>query len=841
MTAKPQLKLRSFLATVAVLAGIVAPSPSSLRPATAATTYVAPSNASRIAAGDGFLCMAGGSISSPATVLCSGLNTFGQLGDGTTTNRTGLTAIANSSKIQSPKAVAVGSKHACAISGSGSDSPGAGVLYCWGDNTWGQLGNGTNTSSSSPVQVSDNGSFTNSDIAGVVAGREHTCAVNSTMKLFCWGLNAQGQLGDGTTTNRNVPTAVAGVFTAGTTQASANFYPWVAAGDIHTCAALSGTNRVYCWGDNTSGQLGDGTTTSRTLPVDTGTSGGAAGVANTYKSPIAAGLDFTCVRDTATLKCWGDNSRGQLGDGSNTQRLTPTAVSSSTGLNQADSWSIAAGGQTACAISNTSGSSSYTVWCWGANDAGQVGDNTTVAKNTPTKVLDNSAAGFDNESANMGPNSMFENPWGLTVGKSVTNGFACVTMWCWGKNNAGQFAQGNTTDAPLAVKVGIATVTPTTTSTTSTTIAARATTATGAKATAVLKGGKVEVTFSDLPASALSRVSVVVTPTSFDLSTPRFGASYTDYDAVNLTGSDLPTVTNNGFTITVDKMTKRTYTNGVPSSPVVENFTTTGSYHIRYSVTGATMAGYPNGWIARNVSSPSFVPLSVTAEATTTTTTTTAAATTTTVANVYAAAKPGITVTDTKVYTAPPAEVAASSAINVLTKAQNKVMDVQTKTPAVCVPNDDELVFIDEGKCIAEVVNAKTRAVLRTLKTTVVADDISEVKVGNEIVTLAPIYFDVMSTKVDAKAMGRLRSLKTRISAAGSVLLIGHSGTLNGNSPANVAVSKARAESTLAALKSIRAQGPFAIAGVGALDPASNGKTEADQAKNRRVVIVLIP
>jgi outer membrane protein OmpA-like peptidoglycan-associated protein len=208
---------------------------------------------------------------------------------------------------------------------------------------------------------------------------------------------------------------------------------------------------------------------------------------------------------------------------------------------------------------------------------------------------------------------------------------------------------------------------------------------------------------------------------------------------------------------------------------------------------------------------------------------------------VFAAAKPGVTVTDSKVYTAPPAEVAADSAINVLTKAQNRVMDINTKTPAVCLPNDDELVFIDEGTCIAEVVNTRTRAVLRVLKTTVVSDDISEIKVGNAIVTLAPIYFDVMSSTLDAKATARLKSLKSQISAAGSVLLIGHSGTLNGNSPANVEISRARATSTLAALKAIGAKGPFAVSGVGALDPARTGKTEADQAKNRRVVIALIP
>jgi len=236
---------------------------------------------------------------------------------------------------------------------------------------------------------------------------------------------------------------------------------------------------------------------------------------------------------------------------------------------------------------------------------------------------------------------------------------------------------------------------------------------------------------------------------------------------------------------------------------------------------------------------------STTIAATTTTvaaTTTTAKATTTTVSGgVYASAKPGVTVTDTKVYTTAPAEVAADSAINVLTSAQNKVMDIETLTPSICLPNDDELVFIDEGKCIAQVVNAKTRAVLKTLKTTVVSDDISEVKIGNAIVTLTPIYFDAMSSTLDVTALARIKSLKAKVSAAGSVLVIGHSGTLNGNSPANKAIARDRAIATVAALKAAGAVGPFATSGVGALAPASTGKTEAAQAKNRRAVIVLIP
>lgn len=251
-------------------------------------------------------------------------------------------------------------------------------------------------------------------------------------------------------------------------------------------------------------------------------------------------------------------------------------------------------------------------------------------------------------------------------------------------------------------------------------------------------------------------------------------------------------------------------------------------------------------------SSFSWAPASATLSATTTTTaaptTTVAATTTTTVAKTttsatgaYATAKPGITVTDNKVYSQPPAAVADDSAIRVLSIAQNKTMDVVTKTPAVCLPNDDELIFLSEGSCIAEVVNAKTRAVLRTVKTTVIADDISEVRVGNAIVTLAPVYFKQMSSHLDAKAKARIASIKKQVSAAGSVLVVGYSGTINGNSPENVALSRARANATVTALRLVGAQGPFAVSGVGALDPVARGKSEADQAKNRRAVIVLIP
>ena len=237
------------------------------------------------------------------------------------------------------------------------------------------------------------------------------------------------------------------------------------------------------------------------------------------------------------------------------------------------------------------------------------------------------------------------------------------------------------------------------------------------------------------------------------------------------------------------------------------------------------------------------VPTTTTVVRTTTTTlaTTTTSPTTTLPTSVYASAVPGITVTDPTVYRTAPQEVAGKSAIIVLTPLQNKVLDIVSKTPSVCLPNDDNLVFIDEGKCIAEVVNAKTRNALRTLRTTVVSDDISELQVGNEVAVLAPLYFVAGSFDFKPESLARLAKLKNRISNAGSVLVAGHSGILLGNTPENVKLAGERAKAAVKELKARGAKGPFSVASVGALDPATTLKTQAAQEKNRRVVIVLIP
>ncbi len=836
--ARRALALSFFL--LASLLGVVAPMGTA--PVGAGVQLSNPTMPFKIAGGDGFMCMVVNGV-----VNCSGANDLGQLGDGTNTNRNYLKAIKGDLKIEGTYSLAVGKSHACAVSGSGSSYPGEGKLYCWGDNQYGQLGDGTNTSSSLPVLVttSISGSFMNADIRGIFVGDNHTCAITSISgvnRLFCWGLNNKGQVGDGTTVDRNRPTAVQGVFATGgvltTASSSSRANPWAAAGAEHTCAASVSTgNKIHCWGANGSGQLGNNSTTDSLLPVDTGLVGLSSGSANT--AFVAAGSDFTCATEAGFLKCWGENANGQMGNGGTTDVKVPTLVPSNAGFTNAVIYVLAAGGDTVCVVKTAN--TAENLWCWGANNAGQVGDNTTTNRDRPTLVLDNSAQSFDN--SYLGVSSPPAS--GLTVGRSVANGFACVTRWCWGKNSTGQLALGNTTDValPSEVKTGV--------------IAADE--VSGVTATAVLKSTGVEVTFSGLPAAGLATMRITVAPVAHALA-PYQGANIGDtyYSAKILSGQTLPTVSSGQATVTLTGLLPSVISLSPPTTGAEIPFVQGVSYHITYSMTGTATSGYADGWTARNgkiagselvatIDSSSVAdggspstPTTVASGTPTTVATATTVAASTTSGN-YATAVPGITVTDAKVYVVAPQEVAGNSAIAVLTPAQNKVMDVVSKTPSICLPNDEDLVFLNDGKCIADVVNVKTRKVLRTLRTTVVEDDIADLKVGNEIAILTPLYFNSGTTNFKDASLARLAKLKSRINAAGSVLIAGHSGTLTGNTPENVKLSQLRAMAAVKELKSRGAKGPFAIAAVGALDPATNGKTQASQEKNRRVVIVLIP
>jgi alpha-tubulin suppressor-like RCC1 family protein len=182
-------------------------------------------------------------VTSAGGAVCWGANFSGQLGDGTTTDRTVPVAVSGLTNVA---AMAVGSSQTCALTSEGSVS-------CWGYNADGQLGDGTTTNRSTPVAV--NGLA--SEVTAIATGGLHTCALTSGGGVLCWGDNEDGALGDGTTTNHPAPVAVSGLASRVTA---------IAAGAAHTCALSSGGG-VSCWGYNFYGQLGDGTTTQRNAPV----------------------------------------------------------------------------------------------------------------------------------------------------------------------------------------------------------------------------------------------------------------------------------------------------------------------------------------------------------------------------------------------------------------------------------------------------------------------------------------------------------------------------------------------------------------------------------------------
>jgi predicted outer membrane repeat protein len=244
--------------------------------------------------------------------------------------------------------VSVGHEHACALTTQGG-------VKCWGQNDYGQLGDGTNFRRYTPVDVVG----LNSGVVAISAGEYHTCAVLGTGGVKCWGSNTDGKLGDGTTQSSNIPVDVHGLI--------GSIYK-IVLGLNHTCA-LSGAGAVQCWGNNWAGQLGDGTNQTSYVPVDVvGLSGGV--------SDISAGQEYACAIVGGGAKCWGFNLGGELGNGNNENSNSPVDV---VGLS-AGALSISGEYFHTCAVTGTG------VKCWGGNWAGQLGDGSTNSYWTPVDV-----------------------------------------------------------------------------------------------------------------------------------------------------------------------------------------------------------------------------------------------------------------------------------------------------------------------------------------------------------------------------------------------------------------------------------------------------------------------
>jgi alpha-tubulin suppressor-like RCC1 family protein len=277
--------------------------------------------------------------------------------------------------------ISAGYYHTCALTASGT-------TWCWGENGFGTLGDGSRTDRRRPAAVAATTSF-----SAIDAGAGHNCALTAQGTAWCWGQNDEGQLGDATVTIRDRPVTVAGD----------RAFTQVSAGHAHSCA-LTAAGTAWCWGDNSSGQLGTGQTGGKSeVPVQV--------VSPVPFARIEAGYYQTCALDTAGLAwCWGQNDSGQIGDGSGEGRAAPVAVSGDRQFTD-----LSAGDRFVCGLSGGE------AWCWGAARAGELGPHPPSA--TPVRLQ--GTGGATHVRASMGSSTnVSAHPYGCVL----RNGRA----ECWG-------------------------------------------------------------------------------------------------------------------------------------------------------------------------------------------------------------------------------------------------------------------------------------------------------------------------------------------------------------------------------------------------------------------------
>jgi alpha-tubulin suppressor-like RCC1 family protein len=299
-------------------------------------------------------------------------------------------------------AASTGQGHSCGITGDGR-------LYCWGSNTSGQIGDGTTIQRLVPVPIGGTLRFSQ-----VNAGYDFTCAVTTDGRAYCWGANSfdqqGGQLGDGTLMRRLRPVAVMG----------GHLFRQVTGGLAHTCGVAT-DDRLWCWGGNATGQIGDGTITRRPQPVP-------IGGALRFRT-VDAGWNHTCgitIDDRAW--CWGLNKDGAVGDSTKvTTRLVPVLVAGGRRYRTVD-----AGGFHTCAVTLAD-----RAFCWGYNLFGQIGDSSSITRHWPRAVK--------------GGLSIRD----LSTGAYHTCAVTTVNIpYCWGENQSGQLGTGNFIERHTPILVG---------------------------------------------------------------------------------------------------------------------------------------------------------------------------------------------------------------------------------------------------------------------------------------------------------------------------------------------------------------------------------------------------
>jgi alpha-tubulin suppressor-like RCC1 family protein len=375
-------RINIFIVVVAALSALFVQSPASSAP-TNSPAVINPPALSSPALGSGHTC-----VVRSGTVWCTGDNSVGQLGNGTT----GRTIAFSPSLMTTAVSVSAGGQRTCAVSTDTS-------VWCWGlldiaadpVNAPSVL---SKIATATPLQVSI------SQVTSVSVGQHHICARKTDATLWCWGANKYGQLGNGTRLSSAVPVQS---LISKVTQADI--------GELHTCAVRT-TKSVWCWGRNNYHQLGQKSTSSRLLPTY---------VPIVRATSVATGAAFTCVVSvSARSQCWGRNNYGQLATSWGASRAT-FVTGPRTNIASLD-----AGSEFVCAQTT-----SNTTWCWGRNKYGQLANGSYIAKATPQKVNPATSVGLLGTVATGDMHA---------CGISASNS----GMWCWGLNTTGQLGDSST-------------------------------------------------------------------------------------------------------------------------------------------------------------------------------------------------------------------------------------------------------------------------------------------------------------------------------------------------------------------------------------------------------------
>jgi uncharacterized repeat protein (TIGR02543 family) len=370
-------------------------------------------------------------ISSNGRVFAWGINNFGQLGDGTTNDKATPIEITSSFSLGAEDKIiytSLGGTSYTHNTNQSSAISSTGRIFTWGKNDFGQLGDGTTTNRTVPTEITSRFSLATGDkIVAVSLGGSHSAVVSSFGRVFSWGQNGSGRLGDGTTTNRTVPTEITSRFNL----AIGDKILSISLGDDHS-SAMSSNGRVFTWGANSVGQLGDDTTTQRNIPTEI-TSRFSLTAGDKIVAISLGYINSSAISSTGRVFTWGNNSSsGRLGDGNTTDRIIPTEITSR--------FSLAAGDKIVATSLGSSHSSAISstgrVFTWGVNSVGQLGDNTTGSSNNksiPTEITSrfNLAAG--------------DKIVAISVGNGHTSALSSSgRVFNWGSNSSGQLCDGTT-------------------------------------------------------------------------------------------------------------------------------------------------------------------------------------------------------------------------------------------------------------------------------------------------------------------------------------------------------------------------------------------------------------